>query len=87
MNRKDKVKQLLRLMEDELEEILETEELEDLSAEDCVALSFEIAVDQIETSNAQTTLTPATIDRKQVMFALDEDTFFPLSEDYDEDKI
>lgn len=90
MNRKDEVKQILRAMEDELEVMLDSDDLSELESEDLVALSYNVVTGNIENIISEPTLiTPVQINKKQVLFALDEETFFPLSEEYvdDEDQI
>ena len=79
MDRKQQVKQLLRLMEDELEEILSSPELLELAPEECIGLAFEVTMDKKQ-EEKKTTITPVEIDRSRVLFMIDDTEAVPLKE-------
>lgn len=84
MNRVELIQALIEELMEELNNIVNTEELQDLSAEDCLMLAAEVTVNQ---QRAEKTQLMANINREDVEFVIDEDFCIPLykKEEYDED--
>jgi|GEM_PF-5249365 hypothetical protein len=86
--RNKKVKELLRAIEDQVEEIQLNSSYKSLSAEECLAFAFEQVLVNSPEKQSQAYL--ATVNRDKVLFCVGEDRFVELYEggfDNDEDSI
>lgn len=87
MNRKQQVNNILKAMSLELEEILNEPSLIELSPEECIGLAMEITINDLESEpTIKTHMPTGTIDRKKVVFMLDDTTAIPLFEGDEDDE-
>lgn len=90
MDKKRRVKYILKLVEEELDSILESESLQELAAEDCIQLALEIVTNNGYVIEPETR-SPLTvsIDKRSVSFMIDDEMAIPLYGDgtvsYEED--
>lgn len=74
--RSKKVKQLLRLIEDRVEEIQYDASYNTLSPEECVAFALETVLDNGNDKDSKAY--PATVDKDKVLFCVGDDRFVEL---------
>jgi len=85
MKRKEKIKFILRAMEDQLEDILDATEFFSLSPEECIGLSMELTINNLSNAPKTHKQQSVTIDKHKVLFMLDEQTAVPIFEEYYEE--
>lgn len=78
MNRLSKIHYILSLMEDQVDEIINEESLEDLSAEEVVQLAFELSINQVFNLPKNYSSPLATVSKDQMQFVIDEEFQIPV---------
>lgn len=78
MNRLSKIHYILSLMNGEIDDIINEESLEDLSAEEVIQLAFELSVNQVFNSPTNYSSPLATVSKDQMQFVIDEEFQIPV---------
>lgn len=77
MDKKDKVNQILSMIKDQAEELLEDDNIAELTAEETVIIATEMTLNHPITT-IEYTQPIGIVDRSRVTFMLDEEFEFPL---------